>query len=217
MLVRAENRNKFEGRWFGPYRIDKKMLLGTYRLADPQGNIVKMLINGQRLVSAHVTDQTAADFWNSSQIQGQLRKQNIQITKSAPEVAELFEKQGMNTPSYDELATIPFREWKRLQRAGARSFQVGEEMAQPLSEPDAVNHDTPEQDVGGQKTSQEVVSPPVAKESDVVLDTEGEDVPLPFMPEPTRESEEERPDISIYNPLPKPLTEEKDPDGDVII
>jgi len=57
VLVRAEARNKFEGCWYGPYRIDRKMPLGTYRLTDPQGNVVKTLINGQRLITAHVTDE----------------------------------------------------------------------------------------------------------------------------------------------------------------
>ena len=58
VLVRAEARNKFEGRQFSPYQIEKVMILGTYRITDPDGNIIATLINGQRMVSAKVTDKT---------------------------------------------------------------------------------------------------------------------------------------------------------------
>jgi hypothetical protein len=127
VLVRAEARNKFEGRWYGPYRIDRKMLLGTYRLTDPQGNIVKTLINGQRLVTACVTDENINRLWNSSKVQGALRKRDIKLMAPSPEVAVLFEKENEDTMGYDELASIPKKEWKELQkRSGERSLQVGE-------------------------------------------------------------------------------------------
>jgi hypothetical protein len=32
VLVRAENRQKFEGRWFGLYQVLDVSILGTYRL-----------------------------------------------------------------------------------------------------------------------------------------------------------------------------------------
>lgn len=127
VLVRAEGRNKFEGRWFGPYRIDKVMMLGTYRLTDPQGNVVVTLINGQRLIGARVTDDTQKSLWNSSRIQGALRRRGISLEESSPEVAELFDKESQDTISYDELASIPEREWKTLEQSGDRSVQVREE------------------------------------------------------------------------------------------
>jgi hypothetical protein len=143
VLVRAESRNKFEGRWFGPYRIDKKMLLGTYRLADPEGNVVKNLINGQRLVTANIPDgKTVSKLWNSSRIQGTLRKHRVDLTAPSPEVAELFEKDNADTPSYDELASIPAKEWKKLMEncTGDSSGQVGEEMqGHDLSQPTAAD------------------------------------------------------------------------------
>jgi transposase InsO family protein len=128
VLVRAENRQKFEGRWFGPYRVLQAHVLGTYRLEDPSGNVVRTLINGQRLVPACVQGDDIKGLWNSSKIQGALRKLKITLTESSPEVAELFEKENADTPSYDELASIPAKEWKRLmeERSGERSVQVGE-------------------------------------------------------------------------------------------
>lgn len=129
VLVRAENRQKFEGRWFGPYRVLQANILGTYRLQEPSGNVVSTLINGQRLVSAHVEGDDIKQLWNSSKIQGALRKRKISLQESSPEVAELFQKENADTPSYEELASIPAKEWKKLleQRSGERSGQVGEE------------------------------------------------------------------------------------------
>jgi hypothetical protein len=57
VLVRAKSRNKFKGRWFRPYQVVKKMILGTYLLADPTGNVVTNLINEQRLVTANISNK----------------------------------------------------------------------------------------------------------------------------------------------------------------
>ena len=46
MLIRAKARNKFERRWFSPYRINKVILLGIYRIKDPKENLIATLING---------------------------------------------------------------------------------------------------------------------------------------------------------------------------
>ena len=116
VLVRAEARNKFEGRWYGPYRVVKAFPLGTYRLADPEGNIVTTLINGQRLISARINDQTRTTLWNSSQVQGALRRRGLALDEPSPEVAALFEKESQDTMSYDELASIPESEWRKLER-----------------------------------------------------------------------------------------------------
>ena len=148
VLVRAENRNKFEGRWYGPYQIIKKMILGTYLLADPQGNIVANLINGQRLVTANIPDgKTVSQLWNSSKIQGALRKRNIELMEHSPEVAELFAQENADTPSYDELASIPAKEWKKMmKRSGERQVQVGEEVRNQ-SEPSVEDLDALQQGI----------------------------------------------------------------------
>ena len=141
VLVRAENRQKFEGRWFGPYRVVEANILGTYRLQDPSGQIVTTLINGQRLVPAHIQGDDIKAFWNSSKIQGALRKRKITLNESSAEVAEIFKKENADTPSYDELASIPAKEWKKLmeKRSGERLVQVGEGTDSDVSLPTAAD------------------------------------------------------------------------------
>jgi hypothetical protein len=91
------------------------MILRTYLLSDPEGNVVTNLINGQRLVTANIPEgMTVSKLWNSSKIQGAFRKRNIELTNHSPEVAELFAQENSDTPNYDELASIPAREWKKL-------------------------------------------------------------------------------------------------------
>lgn len=147
VLVRAEARQKFEGRWFGPYKVLEAHILGTYRLQDPSGNVVKTLINGQRLFPAQVQGEDIKGLWNSSRIQGALRKRNITLNESSPEVAEIFEKENADTPSYDELASIPAKEWKKMmeKRSGERSGQVGEGSEGNASLPTAADLEALEQ------------------------------------------------------------------------
>ena len=55
VLVRHENPQKFESKWFGPYQIMEKMMLGTYRLQDPNGRELAALVHGNRLVKANIS------------------------------------------------------------------------------------------------------------------------------------------------------------------
>lgn len=130
VLMRAESRNKFEGRWFGPYKIVEVMALGTYRLVDPRGEPYKYLVNGARLISAKVQGDVS-EFWNSSLIQG-MQRNNTTINESSPEVTALFEKEDSDTMTYEEMASIPNKEWKRMETAMVRAVQVGEEVQLPV-------------------------------------------------------------------------------------
>jgi hypothetical protein len=65
VLVRNEYTQKFQARWFGLYKIIDQMPLGTYQLADPHRRPLCNLINGQRLVKAHVVGDPK-DLWTSS-------------------------------------------------------------------------------------------------------------------------------------------------------
>ena len=99
---------------------------------------MKTLINGQRLVTAYVTDENIKRLWNSSKVQGALRKRDIKLMAPLPEVAALFEKESEDTMGYDELASIPKKEWKELlKRSRECSLQVGE--GGNLSLPDATH------------------------------------------------------------------------------
>lgn len=115
VLVRAENRNKFEGRWFGPYQVRAAMPLGTYRLADPYGNILTTLINGCRLIPARIQGEEIKHLWNSSRIQNSLRKRNVTLEESSPIVTALFEKEHDSTPRYRDLEAITEKEWQQLE------------------------------------------------------------------------------------------------------
>jgi uncharacterized protein with von Willebrand factor type A (vWA) domain len=50
VLVRHENPQKFESKWFGPYQIMEHKLLGTYRLQDRRGRELAALVHGNRLM-----------------------------------------------------------------------------------------------------------------------------------------------------------------------
>ena len=54
VLVQAENTKKWEGKWFGPYKITKTAPLNTYELRTPNGRKMPRLINGERLRKARV-------------------------------------------------------------------------------------------------------------------------------------------------------------------
>ena len=46
VLVRHETPQKFESKWYGPYQIIQRMMLGTYRLQDPNGRELAALVHG---------------------------------------------------------------------------------------------------------------------------------------------------------------------------
>jgi hypothetical protein len=94
VLVRQEGYNKFESTWFGPYQIIQKMLLGTYRLQDPNGKEFGHLIHGNRLIKAHIrTTDELRKLWASASAQNQLRKLNIRLVASDPENTAILERQ----------------------------------------------------------------------------------------------------------------------------
>ena len=45
--MQAENTKKWEGKWFGLYKITKTALLNTYKLRMPNGRKMPRLINGE--------------------------------------------------------------------------------------------------------------------------------------------------------------------------
>lgn len=105
VLVRHESPQKFESRWFGPYRVVERQTLGTYRLADPKDNRLRNLINGQRLVKANIIGGSVEELWSSPFMQGRLRKENIIVEPPTPEVQEILDAEEPLPPTYHELAT----------------------------------------------------------------------------------------------------------------
>jgi hypothetical protein len=78
VLVRHENPQKFESKWYGPYQIVERMMLGTYRLQDPSGKELAALVHGNRLVPAAIRNaEELRELWASPKTKDALRRQNV--------------------------------------------------------------------------------------------------------------------------------------------
>jgi hypothetical protein len=79
VLVRHERPQKFECKWFGPYQVVQKMMLGTYRLQDPNGKELHALVHGNRLLKANLrTTEELRHLWASPAAKDVLRRYNSQ-------------------------------------------------------------------------------------------------------------------------------------------
>jgi hypothetical protein len=86
VLVRHETPQKFESKWFGPYQVVDKMMLGTYRLQDPNGRELATLVHGNRLTKANIrTGEQLRNLWAAPRTKDQLRRLNLK-----PELQELL-------------------------------------------------------------------------------------------------------------------------------
>ena len=95
VLVRHERPQKFEAKWFGPYQIIQKKLLGTYRLQDPNGRELAALVHGNRLIKANIqTADELRDLWSSPKTKDKLRKRNRNV--------ELVPSYSENTDGLDQ-------------------------------------------------------------------------------------------------------------------
>jgi hypothetical protein len=121
VLMRNEAKQKFESQWFGPYKVLKKHPLGTYALAEPGGRVLKNLVNGARLVPAHVNNP--GQLWTSSAGKHELRRADWQISHPDEAPAGDDDEQPL---TYNDLSTISRKEWDRLERSGVRSRVGGE-------------------------------------------------------------------------------------------
>jgi transposase InsO family protein len=128
VIVQNEARQKFEATHFGPFKVLKKLPLGTYILETNDGRVFKQPIHGSRMApySLKDTTETIPDVLTSA-IQSQLRRGNENIQQPTDEaIQEVLEKEYI-PPSINELSLIPKREWLLLdERRGHRSVQIGE-------------------------------------------------------------------------------------------
>jgi len=117
--VRHENPQKFESKWFGPYQVMQKMLLGTYRLHDPNGKELAALVHGNRLVevTVHTADELK-ELWASSRGKDILRKRNkrVEILPSYPENTEILDQYLQNEDDEDDIIVVPEIVKKNLKR-----------------------------------------------------------------------------------------------------
>jgi transposase InsO family protein len=116
VLIRHEDPQKFESRWFGPYRVLKAHPLGTYALQEPGGRVLKNLVNGARLVQAHVDEPEK--LWSSRRATKALKRSGQKIERPIEVRKILEESDEAAVPSYNELSTISRTEWERREEAG---------------------------------------------------------------------------------------------------
>jgi hypothetical protein len=115
VLVRHESPKKFESKWFGPYQIIEKMLLGTYRLQDPGGAELAALVHGNRLLKANLsTAEELRDLWSSPAAKDRLRRASasMELLPSFPENTEalnryLMEEDGEMVPDAPLHMAVP--------------------------------------------------------------------------------------------------------------
>jgi hypothetical protein len=95
VLVRHEKPHKFESKWFGPYQVIQKMLLGTYRLQDPNGIVLKALVHGHHLLRANVqTTDELKKLWAAPNVRNALRRQNknFDIVLAEPDATDALDR-----------------------------------------------------------------------------------------------------------------------------
>ena len=96
VLVRHDNAQKFESKWFGPYQVVEKMLLGTYRLHDPDGRELAALVHSNRLIEATVsTAGELKELWAS--LKGKdISRKRMEVLPSYPENTEVLDGHLLN-------------------------------------------------------------------------------------------------------------------------
>src|ERR1700689_3936922 len=103
VLVRHENPQKFESKWFGHYQVVQKMLLGTYRLQDPNGRELAALVHGNRLIKANIrTADGLWDLWASPKVKDKLRKRNrnLELMPSYAENSDVLDQYLQDNEDY---------------------------------------------------------------------------------------------------------------------
>lgn len=123
VLMRNESGKKFESKWFGPYRVIQAHPLGTYALSEPDGHVLRYLVNGSRLLEANVDDPKS--LWTSTASRAALRRAGLTIRR--PEEMRKVLDSDEPPPTYSDLSTFTREEWDEFKRTGARYESVGEE------------------------------------------------------------------------------------------
>ncbi|KZZ95139.1 Ribonuclease H-like protein [Ascosphaera apis ARSEF 7405] len=110
VLVRHETKEKFEPQWFGPFKVLTAHPLGTYALQEPQGRVMKNLVNGARLVKANV--ENPESLWSSSQFSRALRRRGM-VLRDPQDLHIILESVEADVLSYANLSTTSHKEWEQ--------------------------------------------------------------------------------------------------------
>ena len=95
------------------------MLLGTYRLQDPNERELAALVHGNRLIKATVrTADELRDLWASPRGKDVLRKRNkqVEILPSYPDNTEILDQYLQNDDDEDDAIIVPEIVKKNLKR-----------------------------------------------------------------------------------------------------
>ena len=109
----------FEFKWFEPYEVIQKMLLGTYRLQDLNGRELAALLHGNRLIEATVrTADELKQLWASSKEKDALRRRNkrVEVFPSYPENTDILDEHLQNDDDENDAIIVPEIVRKNLKR-----------------------------------------------------------------------------------------------------
>ena len=113
VLVRHEDPQKFEAKWFGPYQIAERKTLGMYHLHNPNGKELQALVHGNRLLKAHLNSyDTLSKLWASPATKDALRRTNkrIEIVNSDVNGMALLERLLLDDPLQSAIEQVPVNE-----------------------------------------------------------------------------------------------------------
>jgi hypothetical protein len=118
VIMRNEERHKFEATYFGPFRVLEQRPFGTYVLETMEGRVLKHLVNGARLLIFTVTtDSEEVRTIMSSAMNRQLREMNERLEKPDAQTLVELDKDAV-VPTYSELSTYSKEEWELRKRHG---------------------------------------------------------------------------------------------------
>jgi hypothetical protein len=95
------------------------MLLGTYRLQDPNGRELAALVHGNRLIEATVrTADELKELWASPKGKDALRKRNkrVEVFPSYPENTDILNRHLQNDDDGEDAISVPEIVRKNLKR-----------------------------------------------------------------------------------------------------
>ncbi|KAI5305192.1 Trehalose-6-P synthase/phosphatase complex synthase subunit [Ascosphaera pollenicola] len=109
VLVRHEDPQKLEPKWFGPYRVLKAHPVGTYALQEPEGRVMTNLVNGARLIKAYVDDEEDVSTWSLSRWWAALKKRGLKVSLLI-ELRHVLDEVEKDIITYSEMSTISKKE-----------------------------------------------------------------------------------------------------------
>ncbi|KAI5284239.1 hypothetical protein KEM52_002998, partial [Ascosphaera acerosa] len=109
VLVRQEDPQKLEPKWFELYRVLKAHPLGTYALQEPEEKVMTNLVNGARLVKAYVANDDVKT-WSSSRWCKALKRHGLKVHNPL-ELRHVLDDVEKDIVTYSEMSTITKAEW----------------------------------------------------------------------------------------------------------